>query len=510
MFTHIQTRRPVLLAAAFVALGLMAATANADTIYVCWDGSGDYLTIQEGIDAASDGDEVVVCDGTYTGPGNKDLDFHGKAITVRSGNGPDNCIIDCENDGRGFDFHSGETPDAIVDGFTIRNGYVTVDGPGSNLGGAVCCRESDPTIINCVITDNTASGGGALGGGVYCFASSPTIVDCTIVWNSAGNWGGGIYLNGCNLAIVGCVIAGNTALRGGGVGCWDSGTTVLNCTIAGNLATQSSYANHEGGGGIWVKDNSILTIANCAIVQNTTYSKGGGICCLWNHAGELTVANCTVSGNTAYDYNGDGDAGGGVRCSHAVITNCIMWHDWPQEIFTPYPDLVAVTYSDIERGWLGAGNIGVDPLFVDPDGPDQNPATWWDNDYHLSAGSPCIDAGCNGGVPRDSGDLDNDGDMDEITPLDLDGEGRFFDDPETPDTGCGFVPIVDMGAYEFGDAGPQPCPGDMDGDRDVDHSDLGILLSLWGATDECDLDCDGDIDQGDLGILLAHWGEGCP
>jgi hypothetical protein len=102
----------------------MTATPRvaADTITVCWDGSGDYLTIQEGIDAAQDGDEVVVCDGVYTGEGNKNLDFAGKAITVRSASGPENCIIDCENDGRGFYFHSGETSEAVVDGFSITKG----------------------------------------------------------------------------------------------------------------------------------------------------------------------------------------------------------------------------------------------------------------------------------------------------------------------------------------------------------------------------------------------------
>jgi hypothetical protein len=113
-------------------------------------------------------------------------------------------------------------------------------------------------------------------------------------------------------------------------------------------------------------------------------------------------------------------------------------------------------------------------------------------------------------VPADTADLDSDDDTTEQTPLDLDGEGRFFDDPDTPDTGCGCPPIVDMGAYEFGNTGPQPCPGDLDCDRVVGHSDLGILLAAWQSSDEGDLNCDGVTDQADLGILLTHWGEGCP
>jgi len=169
-----------------------------------------------------------------------------------------------------------------------------------------------------------------------------------------------------------------------------------------------------------------------------------------------------------------------------------------------------VTYSDIQGGWEGVGNIDADPLFVDPDGPDDDPNTWGDNDYHLSPGSPCIDAGCNGGVPHDAADLDDDDDTDEITPLDLDGEGRFFDDPDTPDSGCGCPPLVDMGAYEFGNTGPQPCPGDLDCNRTVGHSDLGILLAAWHSSADGDLNCDSVSDHADLGILLANWGNICP
>jgi len=111
------------LSACVLVLGL-APAADADTIYVCWDGSGDYLTIQEGIDAAQDGDEVVVCDGTYIGSSNRDLRVDGKAITVRSASGdPDLCIIDCATLDCAFNFHSGEGADTVVRGFTITAGH---------------------------------------------------------------------------------------------------------------------------------------------------------------------------------------------------------------------------------------------------------------------------------------------------------------------------------------------------------------------------------------------------
>ncbi|MBU0618405.1 MAG: hypothetical protein KKI02_11870, partial [Planctomycetes bacterium] len=187
---------------------------------------------------------------------------------------------------------------------------------------------------------------------------------------------------------------------------------------------------------------------------------------------------------------------------------------------------LTVLFSDIEGGWAwmyldsyasldwGEGNIVADPLFVDVDGADDDPNTFEDNDYRLSAGSPCIDSACNWLVPRDVADLDGDGDTSEFTPFDLDGEGRFLDDPNTPDTGYGFAPIVDMGAYEFGGTGPQPCYGDLDNDRDVDLADLAELLGGYGETsgmtyEDGDLDLDGDVDLADLAELLGVYGTMC-
>jgi parallel beta-helix repeat protein len=577
-------------------LGLGPAAALADTIYVCWDGSGDYLTIQAGINAASDGDEVVVCNGTYTGSGNRELILGGKAIMVRSENGPENCIIDCGGSGTGFWFENDETLASVVDGFTITNGD---SGDG---GGAIQCWCSSPTITNCVITGNTAWH--ACGGGIFCFQSSPTISNCAITGNTADADGGGIYCGyQSNPTITNCTITGNTANEGGGIYCERSSPTITDCTIAGNtsagvccldesnptitncaisenmgrdgggvqsygsspvftnctITANTAYRNAgiycEGGsptianstisgntaessaGGVYCRESN-LTITNCTIAENVGYAVGGLAC---DRSDDLIITNCRIAANTpggiaCFSSNPTiancaitENLWGGVQCGSAspnivgctiagstgdehasgvyclwgsspTISNCILWNDTPQEIYI-YSDnwQPVVRYSDIRGGWPGWGNIDADPVFVDPH----------NHDFHLAGGSPCIDAGCNWAVPADFADLDDDGDTAEITPLDLDGEGRFFDDPDTNDTGCRCPPIVDMGAYEFGDTGPQPCPGDLDCDRQVGPSDLGILLSCWGC--DCgDLDCSGHTDQADLGILLAHWGDVCP
>ncbi len=145
------------------------AAAQADVLYVDDDncpgpGNGSeaepYCSIQTAIDNAVDTDEIVVADGIYTGPGNRDIDFGGRLISLRSANGPDNCIIDCQakaiDPHRGFWFHSSESSDAVLAGFTIRNGFVEDPEPG---GGGILCENSSPTIINCMIIENTAGSG---------------------------------------------------------------------------------------------------------------------------------------------------------------------------------------------------------------------------------------------------------------------------------------------------------------------------------------------------------------
>ncbi len=135
---------------------------------------GDQPTIQAGIDAASDGDTVLIADGTFTGEGNRSIDFNGKAVEVASENGAENCIIDAQYSDRCFIFQNGETMNSIINGLSIRDGYMEFG------GGIHCSNNSSPTIINCIIYENTAVRDG---GGIYCIDSSLFLSHCTLKRN---------------------------------------------------------------------------------------------------------------------------------------------------------------------------------------------------------------------------------------------------------------------------------------------------------------------------------------
>ncbi len=114
--------------------------------------SHPFDAIQEAIDVARDYDIVIVSDGTYTGVGNRDIRFNGKAIAVRSEGGPEDCIVDCQGNGRGFIFDFGESPESVLDGFQIINGRPQSDG----AGGGILIVNSNPHIKNCQVRDNFA------------------------------------------------------------------------------------------------------------------------------------------------------------------------------------------------------------------------------------------------------------------------------------------------------------------------------------------------------------------
>jgi len=188
---------------------------SATTYLVAHDGSGDYPTIQAAIDAVVDGDIIELGDGVFTGSGNRDIDYLGKAITVRSQSGnPEACIIDCEGSQadphRGFVFNSGEGPESVLEGLTITGGYVVYPDGG---GGAVFCHSTSPEIRGCIFHNNNANTGGA----VNCsFFSEPTIAGCIFSGNTATE-GGAIYnFNLCAPMFEECTFTSNHADNHGG------------------------------------------------------------------------------------------------------------------------------------------------------------------------------------------------------------------------------------------------------------------------------------------------------
>jgi len=318
-------------------------------IYVSTDpAQGDTTSIQGGIEKAVNGDIVVVRNGLYTGASNTDLDFHGKQITVRSDKGPGQCIIEASTPGgaRGFYFHSGESPHAVVSGFTLRK-----------CSSAFYIDGSSPTINNCIITENQVSGEGII---VSRNSSAPTLYDCTITGNNAGDGSvihcdgsgsmsvtnctfgqnlcayvvlsssGNLDLRACSiqhtsvaavkgqsatLTLSDCAISGTieeSAASGNGIHLTDGTLTMTNCSISEN----SGAFFYENGGGVYAK-NSSVTITNCALSANEGLDAGGGI---YAEGGSISVSNSNITGNAAKN-------GGGVYlvgASSATLENCTL------------------------------------------------------------------------------------------------------------------------------------------------------------------------------------------
>ncbi len=229
---------------------IWAQCVSARTIVVGFDESTTIRTIQAGIDVAADGDEVVVLDGLYFGPGNRDLDYRGREITVRSANGPTHCVIDCQGSEtdphRGFIFlFQGVT--SGVEGFTIRGGVIVENSEygyrGIGFGGAIFCLDSHVVIRNCIFVHNAAPAGGAVATAGSVRGFRPMISNCTFT-NNTGGQGGALYCGEfTHPELLNCILWGNTAAEG-------SEIAMHNLAFGSDLTVR--YSDVRGGReGIW-------------------------------------------------------------------------------------------------------------------------------------------------------------------------------------------------------------------------------------------------------------------
>jgi len=289
---------------------VVVVQVSARTWYIKADGSGDAATIQAGIDSSATGDTVLVGAGTYTGLGNRAIDFKGRDVLLVSEFGPQVTVIDCDGAANALRFVSGETAATVIQGITVMDGY------SSGNGGAVLCLNSSPTMINCVIASSTSGhyGGGIYcntsaltlidctfsgdsasldGGGLCCSWSSPTITDCNFINNASGNHAAGLFCtNYSSPAITGCLFLDNSAPFGGGaIGCnYYSSPVIADCTMCGNSGGT--------GGALEAVDFSEPTLVNSIIVFNTT---GCAVSC---SMGQVEIQCCDIHGNAGGDWVG--------------------------------------------------------------------------------------------------------------------------------------------------------------------------------------------------------------
>jgi hypothetical protein len=311
--------------------------ANPTPPYTNWATAA--TNIQNAVDAAVAGDEILVTNGTYAG-GSR-LDPYGvlncvvvdKPLTVQSVNGPGVTVID----GVGAVRCVYLTNNAVMVGFTLTNGWIPA------YGGGVYCESTNSVLTNCVLTGNH-EGGGAYGG---------TLNNCTLTGNSAFSTrddcslgcfanGGGAY----SCTLNNCTLTGNwaTGWGGGAYGC-----TLNNCTLTGNSAP-------FGGGA------SGSTLNNCVVFRNT----GGG-------ASDSTLNNCTLTGNSD---TGEYACGGANSCT---LNNCIVYFNSAAGDAN-YDSSSTLNYCcTTPMPTNGVGNISAEPQLASVS--------------HLSALSPCIGAG---------------------------------------------------------------------------------------------------------------------
>lgn len=470
------------IAAAVTVLASMSSAIGA-TLRV----PGDHSTIQAAIDAANNGDTILVAPGTYV----ERITLDGKNIklmaetsacgTVIDGSEPDifnqfMSVVTCE----------GEPATALIQGFTITGGT------GSLGAGISFADGSQITVRDCIIRENNTQ---SFAGGVFIDDASPKLIDCEIIDNSSTNAAGGVGALGGGGIFRRCLIRGNTANQAAGMDISLLSTVALvetrfenNHTVGGGVCQQPGICGSIGGG--LLIGNANTQVVNCAFVGNSGHSGGGVfvqsgrplfVNCLFveneanwgggaflNNLSDATFINCTIADNLAYG-NEFLQPGGGVHTisPNLNIRNSILWGN---TLFGGAPSQIegngsaTVTYSTVQGGWPGQDNLSSNPGFVNPGA----------NNYRLVAGSTAVNSGLNSYLPADQFDLDGDSNFSENIPLDL---GRIQRE----------VGVVDMGAYE---CLINPCTGQC----------VEVMLDCNnnGVPDDCDIaaetseDCNGN------------------
>ncbi len=434
-----------------------------------------FTAIQDAIDAADDGDIILVYPGDYTGIGDEVVNLLGKAITLRSVHGADVTIIRGEGVRRGITCNSGETEWTSIEGLTVLNG-IAMEGGGffcdsqsspslsdctftaclaTSGGGVFCGSQSSPTLTNCLLSDNAAVGTPGAGGAMGCVdGSRPVLTECTLSGSISSRYGGGLYVRDAQPTLSGTDIIGNIATSKGGGVYWTTvqsrsggGETggfagsISDCDILENNATIS-------GGGLHAETAS-FNLERVVFTRNST--QGGGGVCFWYSSPTLT--DCRIVGNIGV---GPAAEGGGMSCHGTSAPNL-------------YSCIIARNTVDGNGGGLGC-YYGAVPVLID--------CTLHSN----------MATGLGGGIRSDNS-------MPWVWDSLI----------------CGNAPEQVYGPWSHSDTLVEhtcwpTCP-DATQDGVVDVHDLLHVLERWSSTDAAgDMDDNGIVDLLDLAAVIDRWG----
>jgi predicted outer membrane repeat protein len=323
-------------------------------------GTGDFPTIQEALDAIWPGDTVELTDGTFTGEGNRDITFPGTSdITLRSQSGdPQACVIDCEADSTdphsGLRFYTGVDSTAVVQGIMIRNAYA------ENVGGAAMCNHADPKFVDCRFDHNGSRSGGS---GVYTSSSEASFTNCVFFGNSRA----AMVALGSHHKLFGCVFTGNSDVNSGALyvssGMTDAQLELTECEFSLNEAGAVGGALYFGG--------DSLRVSKCSFHSNNAVDRGGAI---HTDAPYIYINRSTFAENSAAE-------GGGIYVhpgSRAIIANVIVaFSPEGEAVHCDTTCVMSVSccdfYANAGGDWVGPlsgdygvnGNISLDPYFCD-------------------------------------------------------------------------------------------------------------------------------------------------
>lgn len=445
---------------------------------------GSYANIQSAVDAANVGDTVLVSDGIYSGPGNRDIDLGGKDLVIKSVGGAGTCSIDCEGSElephRGFLLQNGESSATIIEGFTIENGWGPifnyVDGIDTipvSIGGAIACLGASPTLRGLSLSNNTAYAGGGIicafgstaniqdcefdgntaywvdefadgsGGAVFSFIADITISRCVFTYNTSNFKGGAISIDsdeGSTISIDSCIFAYNVGDSSGGA--IDAYMTTANITNSLFLSNSSGAI----GGAIYAEQTlATTTVTNCTFVENAiTGGNGYGSAIYAEYGGAIAISQCILTENTG------GSVTIGCEDSTSLAISCTdIWNNSPGD-----------WVDCLTGGESGNNNLSADPQYC-LDTP---------LDYSIATSSPCA----------------------------------------ATNSPCGSL----IGAFGTACAEPPSCcdvPGDVNNDAKIGIGDVTYLIArlfTGGPAPECcasaDADGGGSMTIGDVTRIIGY------